>query len=140
MSFPDVNVWLALLMADHIHRPAAIRWWETTNASTIAFCRSTQVSVLRVLTTATAMNGKPLTMAEAWAAYDRLFEDDRICFMSEPAVIEDEFRALARLTTALPKLWADAYLAAFARVAGATLVTFDRALSSRADDSLLLDH
>ena len=86
------------------------------------------------------MNDKPLTMTEACAVYDWLFEDDRICFMPEPAAIEDEFREVARLATASPKLWADAYLAAFARVAGATLVTFDQALSSSADDSLLLDH
>ncbi len=139
LSFPDVNVWLALLMADHVHRPAAVRWWESTTAPRIAFCRSTQVSVLRVLTTAAAMNGKPLTMSEAWAAYDRLFDDDRVCFIPEPTDLEDEFRELARLTTASPKLWADAYLAAFARGAGATLVTFDHALNRRADDSLLLE-
>jgi predicted nucleic acid-binding protein len=29
-----------------------------------------------------------------------------------------------------PKLWTDAYLAAFASVAGLTLVTFDRALGA----------
>jgi toxin-antitoxin system PIN domain toxin len=139
LSFPDVNVWLALMMEDHIHRRAAVRWWESTTSSRIAFCRSTQVSVLRVLTTAAAMNGKPLTMAEAWAAHDRLFADDRVCFLPEPADLEDEFRKLACLTTASPKLWADAYLAAFARRAGASLVTFDHALHSRATDSLLLD-
>jgi hypothetical protein len=27
LSFPDVNVWLAVLLADHIHRPAAKEWW-----------------------------------------------------------------------------------------------------------------
>lgn len=57
-------------------------------------------------------------MAEAWAAYDRLFEDDRICFMPEPAAIEEGFREPARLTTASRNLWADAYLSAFAQARG----------------------
>jgi hypothetical protein len=28
LSFPDVNVWLALMLEDHIHRRAALRWWQ----------------------------------------------------------------------------------------------------------------
>ena len=49
---------------------------ESDSSTTIAFSRFTQISVLRLLTTAAAMNGKPLTMGAAWRAYDRLFEDD----------------------------------------------------------------
>jgi predicted nucleic acid-binding protein len=37
-----------------------------------------------------------------------------------------------------PKVWADAYLLAFAAVAGLRLVTFDRALQSRGTDVLVL--
>jgi predicted nucleic acid-binding protein len=73
----DVNVWLALLLEDHIHRPSARFWWDATD-STIAFTRFTALGVRRVLTTAGAMNGKPLSMDAAWRAYDRLFEDDRV--------------------------------------------------------------
>ncbi|MGD0630084.1 MAG: hypothetical protein ABR987_12055 [Terracidiphilus sp.] len=37
-----------------------------------------------------------------------------------------------------PKMWMDAYLSALAEAAGLTLVTFDRALASRANDVVLL--
>ena len=73
LSFPDVNVWLALLLADHTHRVSAGEWWKSDTSQAIAFCRATQISVLRLLTTSAAMNGKPLTMRQAWQAYDRLF-------------------------------------------------------------------
>jgi hypothetical protein len=30
------------------------------------------------------MDGKPLTVDAAWRVYDRLYEDDRVTFVSEP--------------------------------------------------------
>jgi len=138
-AFPDINVWLALLMADHIHRRAALDWWDNGEADSIAFCRITQPGVLRLLTTPAAMNGKPLTMNAAWRAHDRLYQDARVVFLAEPASLEEPLRRLASGGAASPKLWADAYLTAFASRSGATLVTCDRALASRSDDSLLLE-
>lgn len=138
LSFPDVNVWLALLMADHIHRAAALRWWDSDQSDSIAFCRLTQIGVLRLLTAAVAMNGKPLTMAGAWTAYDRLFGDSRVCFVGEPPELERSFRAHASKAGASPKVWADAYLLAFASVADAGVVTLDRALAARDGRCVLL--
>src|ERR1017187_748892 len=80
LSFPDVNVWLALLLEHHVHRPSALAWWTQTD-SDAAFTRLTQMSVLRLLTTAATMDGQPLTMVQAWLAYDRLFEDERVYFI-----------------------------------------------------------
>ena len=133
-----MNVWLALLLADHVHRPAASEWWESETADAIVFCRVTQVSVLRLLTTAAAMNGKPLTRKQAWRAYDRLFEDDRVALVREPDGMEEAFRKLSAAGTASPKAWADAYLIAFAARLDATLVTFDRALGKRGAECLVL--
>ncbi len=138
LSFPDVNVWLALLLADHIHRGLASRWWESNSSETIAFCRLTQISVLRLLTTAAAMNGKPLTMSEAWRAQDRLFEDDRVALLPEPDAVEAEFRRRSRSGAASPKVWADAYLISFAVQNNGAVVTFDRALENRGADCLVL--
>lgn len=138
LIFPDVNVWLALLLEDHIHRPAATAWWSTDESSVIGFLRLTQMSVLRLLTNAVAMNGKPLRMPQAWAAYDRLFTDDRVAFIPEPRGTEVRFRQLTRHNLASPKLWADAWLLAFTECAGGRLVTFDRALAGRARGSVLL--
>ena len=97
----------------------------------MAFTRVTQISVLRLLTTHAAMDGKPITMGEAWRAYDRLFEDDRVVFVPEPAGMETRFRRHTSAQAASPKLWADAWLLAFAEAAEGTLVTFDRALAAR---------
>ncbi len=138
LSFPDVNVWLALMMEDHVHRERALEWWEGT-ATTIAFTRLTGMGVLRLLTTASAMNGQALSMDEAWGAYDRLFGDDRVAFFPEPAGIEAHFRRYASGRLASPKLWADAWLLAFVRSAGGRLVTLDRALAGRAVEAVLLE-
>lgn len=89
------------------------------------------------MTTAAAMDDKPLTMAEAWRVHDRLFEDDRVAFIPEPADVETRFREYSIAARASPKQWADAWLLAFAKVAGGTLVTFDRALISRGAHCLL---
>ena len=137
-TFPDVNVWLALLLEDHIHRAAARRWLESTESDVIGFLRVTQMSVLRLLTTSGAMNGRPLRMPEAWAAYDSLFGDDRVAFVDEPNGIEAVFRKYARKNHASPKLWADAWLLAFTECADGVVVTFDRALAARASHTVLL--
>ncbi len=52
------------------HHLSAKTWWQADGSEIIAFSRVTQISLLRLLTTAAAMNNKPLTMPEAWDAYD----------------------------------------------------------------------
>ena len=138
LSFPDVNVWFALLLANHTHRASAVQWWDSETSETIAFCRTTQISVLRLLTTAMAMNGKPLSMKNAWRAYERLFADDRVAFLPEPNALEPEFKSRSLSGTASPKVWADAYLIAFATCTDATLVTFDQALENKGARCLVL--
>lgn len=137
LSFPDVNVWLALAFEHHVHRASALAWWNETNV-TAAFLRVTQLSVLRLLTTAATMDGKAVTMAVAWQIYDRLFEDDRVRFYPEPPNFEMRFRQLSQSPAASPKVWADAYMLAFAAGHQGRLVTFDRALENRGADCLVL--
>jgi hypothetical protein len=136
LIFPDVNVWLALATSEHVHAVAARRWWEA-ETNHIVFSRFTQLSFLRLMTTASAMDGKPLTMTQAWHVYDRLFEDDRVGFVAEPLDVETSFRRSTSDRTASPKLWADTWLLAFAQAAEGTLVTFDRALAARGAHCLL---
>jgi len=138
LSFLDVNVWLALILEHHVHRASALEWWKQTD-SIAAFTRLTQLSMLRLLTTAAAMDGQPVTMAEAWQAYDRLLEDERVSLYGEPTGLEMRFRKLSQLPAASPKVWADAYLVAFAEGHRGRLVTFDRALENRGADCLVLD-
>ena len=138
LVFPDLNVWLALVLADHAHRQLAKTWWENDESDTLAFLRLTQLGLLRLLTTASVMNGQPLTMPEAWAAYDRLFADERVAYLDEPEGVETALRGRTDAVEASPKLWADAWLLACSELHQGTIVTFDRALASRAEGSLLL--
>jgi predicted nucleic acid-binding protein len=97
----------------------------------------TQLGFLRLMTTAAAMDGKPLTIAEAWRVYDRLYDDDRVTFVAEPVEVEKRFREKAVGRTASPKVWADAWLLAMAQEAGGVLVTLDKALAGRGARCLL---
>jgi toxin-antitoxin system PIN domain toxin len=135
-NFPDIDVWLALAAPEHIHAAIARRWWDE-EAGAIAFSRLTQLGFLRLMTTAAVMDGKPLTIAEAWRVYDRLYDDDRVMFVSEPPEVERRFREKASGRTASPKIWADAWLLAVAQAAGGILITFDKALASRGARCLL---
>ena len=136
LSFPDLNVWLALASDEQEHRGPAKRWWEQ-EAGTICFTRFTQMGFLRLLTTSSAMSMKPLTMVEAWRIYDTFFDDGRVRFLSEPDGVEAPFRKATSNAAVSPKVWADAWLLAVAEAAGGVLVTFDRALGARGAVCLL---
>jgi uncharacterized protein len=136
LSFPDINVLLAVAAPEHVYAPIARRWWEQ-ETGIIAFSRLTQLGFLRLMTTAAVMDGKPLTITAAWRIYDRLYEDDRVTFVSEPPEVEKRFREKASGRTASPKVWADAWLLALAQASEGVLVTFDKALASRGAHCLL---
>ncbi len=93
LSFPDVNVWLALALEHHTHRAAALAWWNQDRFDRAGFTRFTQVSVLRLLTTAAAMDGQPLTMGQAWQVYDGFVAVDREALFAEPAGFESGFES-----------------------------------------------
>ena len=138
LSFPDVNVWFAVLLEDHVHHTIAKAWWNADESDSITVSRFTQLSLLRLLTTSAAMKGRPRTMGQAWDAYDRLFDDARVAFYGEPARLDSTFRRLSSSNMASPKVWADAYMLAFAEVIDATLITFDRGIANRGVQCLVL--
>ena len=121
---------MALAASEHIHHDPAHKWWQQETGA-IAFCRLTQIGLLRLLTHTVAMDAKPLSLREAWRLHDRLYDDDRVRFVAEPSEVELRFREHTKHGTVSPKLWTDAWLLAFARAAGGTLVTFDQALAER---------
>lgn len=138
LNFPDVNVWLALMWRDHVHAETARLWFESAAEEEFLYCRFTQMAILRLLTTERLMGDDVQTMAGAWKLWDRVTADDRISFVPEPAGLEPAFRRTSQLTSASPKVWADAYLVGFAAAANLRLVTFDRALRSRGRDVVVL--
>jgi toxin-antitoxin system PIN domain toxin len=136
LSLPDINVWLALAAHEHIHSDVARHWWSTADGR-IAFCRHSQLGLLRLLSTASVMNNKALSIDEAWHVYEGLFADDRVAFVAEQANADSIFRARARGTEISPKVWADSWLLSIAEAAGGTLVTLDRALAAKGAHCLL---
>jgi uncharacterized protein len=138
LNFLDANVWLALLWSRHVHSERAREWFERSADEQFFFCRFTQITVLRLVTAKEIMDKDTKNMTEAWNLWDKVWVDNRIAFLPEPDGLEKEFRKPSCLPSHSPKVWADAYLLAFASVAGVKLVTFDRALESRGADILVL--
>src|ERR1700739_2118400 len=131
LNFLDANVWLALLWNRHGHSGKGGAWFEGASEKRFLFRRVIQVTVLRLLTTAAVMGSDVRKMHQAWDLWDKVRADDRIEFLPEPEGIGAEFRPLSQARSVSPKVWADAYLLAFASVAGLKLVTFDSGLRSR---------
>lgn len=131
MNLPDTNVWLALALSKHVFHAATSDWLaRQSTAGSVLFCRATQQSFLRLLTTEAILRPydlPPLTNNAAWGIYQAYIADRRIDFAAEPAGAESRWQELATPKQASPKLWMDAYLAAVAIAGGHTLVTTDRA-------------
>src|SRR5579859_4650217 len=99
MTLCDVNVWLALALSRHVHHAAAYAWFDAVaERQSIVFNRSTQQSLLRLLTNAAVLapyGNPPLTNRQALAAYDALLSDDRVILRAdEPAGLEASWRKL----------------------------------------------
>lgn len=62
----DANLWLALAHEAHTHHDRAERYWEMEALPNAAFCRVTQMALLRHLTNPTIMSEEVLTPTEAW--------------------------------------------------------------------------
>jgi len=128
----DSDVWLALTLSAHVHHRAARDWFEAVpDPRSVLFCRATQQTFLRLLTNAAVLSpygNPPLTNRQAWETYQALLADDRVAFRGEePTGLEPLWRRFAVRGTASPKLWMDAYLAAFALAGGYRMVTTDAA-------------
>lgn len=132
MELCDVNVWFALALSKHVHHSPAREWFDTVGEpESVCFCRATQQALLRLLTNPAVLGpygNPPLTNSQAWTAYAAFLSDERVVMRSqEPPALESRWRELAMRDSASPKLWMDAYLAAFALAANDRLVTTDSA-------------
>ncbi len=123
----DVNVLLALCSDRHVHHGVACQWAEgVAKRHEVAVCRVTQLGLLRLLNNPAVMKEEALSTEECWRVYETLMEDERFVFRAEPAGLEGALKKATLPQSFAPKLWQDAYLAAFAMGAGLQLVTFDR--------------
>ncbi len=124
-DLPDLNVWLALVDADHQHHARARHYWQTEAAELVAFCRVSMLGLLRLLSHAKVMRGAPFTPAQAWQAYEAFRALPEVTFLAEHPRLESQFRAWTERPDCPSHRWTDAWLAALAATTGSRLVSFD---------------
>jgi toxin-antitoxin system PIN domain toxin len=130
MTFlPDVNVWVAIAVAEHEHHDRAANWLESTHGHGLAFCRVTQMGFLRLLTNVHVMKGDQFSLNGAWQLFDRLVEEAGARIVPEPELLEPIWRRATAMAVGGQNAWTNAYICAFAEASGFTVVTFDRGLA-----------
>jgi toxin-antitoxin system PIN domain toxin len=93
---------------------------------TAFFCRLTQQGFLRLANNPKAFPADAVSADMAWQLYDTTLSDARVAFANEPMGMEPAWRRWTQARPFTPKLWNDAYLAAFAETGGLEVVTFDQ--------------
>ena len=128
-SLPDVNIWLTLSLPEHVHHHVTKAWYDADDHP-LYFCPASQQGFLRSMTTAAVLAPyelAPLSNRQAQVRMRAMLDLERITMADEPHRIEPDWERFADSGFASPKLWMDAYLAAFARCGGYRLVTTDKA-------------
>jgi uncharacterized protein len=125
----DTNIWLAVVFATHPGHAVARQALQTSTAVDPAvFCRATEQSFLRLLTTPALLRtygAEGLSNRDALTTLHALQGLQHVRYTDEPPGTAVRWHALAARDTASPKLWMDAYLAAFAIAGGLKLLTLD---------------
>jgi len=131
-DLPDLNVWLALVVAEHPHHAAARRYWDETRLGPavvgpqVWFCRSTMLGLVRLLSQPKVMGDGALALGEAHAIYLQLRRTSGVGFVPDTEVADAPLSQRLALAPGLPaRLWTDAWLSATADAAGLRLVSFD---------------
>lgn len=131
-DLPDLNLWLALVVAEHPHHAAARRYWDEAQkqrapGQSFWFCRMTMLGLVRLLSQPKVMGEGALPLHEAHAVYRQLRANEGVDFLSDSEGTDGLLPTLIGQASApLPaRLWSDAWLAAAAESAGLRLVTLD---------------
>src|SRR6267378_4328576 len=118
LNFLDANVWLALLWGRHVHSEKARAWFERSADEQFFFCRFTQITVLRLVTTKEIMGKDAQNRTETWNLWDKIWADHRIAFLPEQDGWKRGSRHLSPLPAPSPKVGQDAFFPASAPVRG----------------------
>ena len=125
----DTNIWIAAVFTTHpFHGLAQNALQQATPSEPAVFCRATQQSFLRLASTPAIQKvygAEGLTNRDALVALDALQSLPQCSQRDEPPGVFALWRTLATRSTASPKVWMDAYLAAFALAGGLRLITLD---------------
>lgn len=123
-NLPDVNVWLALSVPEHVHHRAALTWWQRKAGPRCHFNRVTMLGLVRLLAQPRVMGAGALGASAALAVWRRWIALPEVALHPEPAGLDAALASMVQ-TDLPPRLLTDAYLAAFAMRAGLRLVSFD---------------
>jgi toxin-antitoxin system PIN domain toxin len=111
----DTNTWIALTVETHPHHASARRWYRAAplTRGDLLFCRSTELSFLRLLTQDKVMRMcgvMPLTNDQAIHFLDNVYRDPAVAHAGEPPAARSLWYELAKENYAAPSVWMDAYL------------------------------
>ncbi len=141
-SLLDSSVWVAAVFPQHPHHTQAQQELAVATPRTPAvFCRATQQSFLRLITTPQLLRAyaaEAMTNRSAWTTFDLLRSKRSITLQGEPPGTVALWQRLAARDTASPKVWMDAYLAAFAISGDLEFVTLDRDFQTYEEHGLRL--
>jgi toxin-antitoxin system PIN domain toxin len=133
-SLFDTNLWLALSFPKHQFRTQARTYFtDLPQGTSVGFCHATQQSWLRLVTTPALhriYDFPPITHHDAIVMFHLWLAHPRVNFIQEePTGTREIWLEIADRKTASPKLWMDAYLAAFAISGKLRYVTADNDFS-----------
>ena len=118
MKLLDVNVWLAAAWARHSHHGVAKTWLDQEDDE-LAFCRVTQMALLRLITNPALVGRDVLSRRQGWELVEQLMTDARVRFLPEPDALVPLWVTFSKRDDQDHLLWTDDYLAAFAQAATA---------------------
>ena len=123
----DVNVLLALVTDRHALHGRAVQWADSVPTAGAVLCRVAHIGLLRLLNNPSVMSENVLDTTGCWSLWRGLLKDERFRFaLEEPPGLDAVFERFTIGRTFSPRVWTDAYLAAYALAARLTLVTFDK--------------
>ena len=126
----DTHVWLAAIFPTHpFHAQAQQALQDASSTAPALWCRATEQSFLRLATTPAllkAYGAQGMGNRDALQALDALQTLPQVGTLIEAPGVRALWRQLATRDKASPKVWMDAYLAAFAIAGGLRMVTLDR--------------
>jgi len=130
-SLIDSNLWVALTFSGHpFHAEGQEMLSRFSKKNPANFCEATERSWLRLITTPAVQKScqsKIVTNATALELRSLWMADPGIKFLNhEPEGTRELWHQLAGISSASPKVWMDAYLAAFAISGEMPFLTLDR--------------
>ena len=127
----DVNIWVATTFERHDHHGLANDFFSlhTSPEHPACLCRATEQAWLRLITTPALhrrYDSSVISNCDAVDLFEKTIALPNVSWIaSEPDGQGTLWHQLASLPTASPKVWMDAYLAAFALAGGTNFVTLD---------------